>query len=122
MRSPSGGEARHRGGTQTGKAPPSPEMVIPGLTESGLSGKIKSPKVIFPRLYRTCGPPLRRAVSFLGVESPQQITSAVGPAGPMKSTARAQASPKTGQASRQQCTTHEQDKAPQRLLIRSPAD
>jgi hypothetical protein len=40
MRSPSGGVARHRGGTHIGKAPPSPEMTISGLTESGLSGKI----------------------------------------------------------------------------------
>src|SRR4051795_8917164 len=43
MRSPSGGKARHRGGTQAGKAPPSPEMSISGLTESGLSGKIMTP-------------------------------------------------------------------------------
>src|SRR5829696_6255694 len=122
MRPPSGGEARHRGGTQVGKAPPSPEMSISGLTESGLSGRIISPKIDLPRLCRTCGPPLRRAVSFLGVESPKQITSAVGPAGPMKSTVRAQTSPKTGQASRQQCTTHEQDKAPQRLPTREVQD
>src|SRR4051794_3336805 len=93
-------------------------MTVSGLTESSMSGKIKSPKVIYPGFAGRCGPPLRRAVSFLGVESPQQITSAVGPAGPMKSTARAQTSPKTGQASRQQCTTHEQDKAPQRLPTR----
>src|SRR5215213_9402872 len=66
MRSPSGGKARHRGGTQVGKAPPLPEMTISGLTESGLSGKIISPKIDIPRLCRTCGPPLRRAVSFLG--------------------------------------------------------
>src|SRR3954451_20800233 len=46
MRSPSGGEARHRGGTQLGKAPPSPEMTISGLTESGLSGRIILPKLI----------------------------------------------------------------------------
>src|SRR4051812_47992208 len=46
MRSPSGGEARHRGGTQVGKAPPSPEMTISGLTESGLSGRIILPKLI----------------------------------------------------------------------------
>jgi hypothetical protein len=118
MRSPSGGKARHRGGTQVGKAPPSPEMTISGLTESGMSAKIKSPDSDLPGFAGRCGPPLRRAVSFLGVESPQQITSAVGPAGPMKSTARAQTSPKTGQASRQQCTTHEQDKAPQRLPTR----
>src|SRR5215211_4074138 len=66
MRSPSGGEARHRGGTQVGKTPPSPEMTISGLTEGGLSGKIMTPINDFPRLCRTCGPPLRRAVSFLG--------------------------------------------------------
>src|SRR3954469_16168695 len=47
MRSPSGGEAHHRGGTQVGKAPPSPEMTISGLTESGLSGKIRSPDTDF---------------------------------------------------------------------------
>src|SRR5215213_708256 len=76
MRSPSGGEARHRGGTQVAKAPPSPEMTISGLTENGLSGKIRSPNHDIPRLCRTCGPPLRRAVSFLGfyVSSESQIT------------------------------------------------
>src|SRR5215218_9479898 len=39
MRSPSGGEARHRGGTQVGKAPPSPEMTISGLTRGWLVGE-----------------------------------------------------------------------------------
>jgi hypothetical protein len=48
MRSPSGGEARHRGGTHIGKAAPSPEMLISGLTESGMSGKIRSPNLMFP--------------------------------------------------------------------------
>src|SRR4051812_16575470 len=43
MRSPSGGGARHRGGTHIGKAPPSPEMSISGLTESGLSGRMMTP-------------------------------------------------------------------------------
>src|SRR5215212_3621169 len=43
MRSPSGGEAHRRGGTQVGKAPPLPEMTISGLTESGLSGRMMSP-------------------------------------------------------------------------------
>src|SRR3954454_13422797 len=38
MRSPSGGEARPRGGTQVGKAPPSPEMTISGLTRGRLVG------------------------------------------------------------------------------------
>src|SRR3954462_10586937 len=56
MRSPSGGEARHRGGTQVGKAPPSPEMVISGLTESGLSGRMMTPINSFPRLCRTLRP------------------------------------------------------------------
>jgi hypothetical protein len=32
--------------TQVGKAPPSPEMTISGLTESGLSGRIILPKLI----------------------------------------------------------------------------
>src|SRR3954454_15224923 len=39
MRSPSGGEARHRGGTHIGKAPPSPEMLIFGLTRGRLVGE-----------------------------------------------------------------------------------
>src|SRR3954447_7576032 len=39
MRSPSGGKARHRGGTQIGKAPPWPEMSIPGLTRGWLVGE-----------------------------------------------------------------------------------
>src|SRR3954447_13455882 len=56
MGSPSGGKARHRGGTQVGKAPPSPEMGISGLTESGLSGRIRSPNLISPRLCRTLRP------------------------------------------------------------------
>src|SRR4051794_38563888 len=66
MRSPSGGEARHRGGTHVGKAPPLPEMTISGLTESGLSGMIKSPKVINPGFAGVAARPFRRAVSFLG--------------------------------------------------------
>ena len=41
MRLPSGGEARCRDVTQVGKAPPSPETTLSGLTESGLSGKIR---------------------------------------------------------------------------------
>jgi hypothetical protein len=39
MRSPSGGKARHRGGTQIGKAPPPPEMTISGLTRGRLVGE-----------------------------------------------------------------------------------
>src|SRR3954451_8373908 len=38
MRSPSGGEARRRGGKQVGNAPPSPEMTISGLTRGRLVG------------------------------------------------------------------------------------
>src|SRR3954471_5740999 len=38
MRSPSGGEARRRGGTQVDKAPPWPEMTISGLTKGRLVG------------------------------------------------------------------------------------
>src|SRR3954447_21075074 len=56
MHSPSGGEARRRGGTQVGKAPPSPEMTISGLTGSGMSGRIISPKIDLPRLCRTLRP------------------------------------------------------------------
>jgi hypothetical protein len=36
---PSGGKARLRGGTQVGKAPPSPEMTISGLTRGRLVGE-----------------------------------------------------------------------------------
>src|SRR4051794_15765118 len=56
MRSPSGGEARRRDVTQVGKTPPSPEMTLSGLTEGGLSGKIMSPDIDFPRLCRTLRP------------------------------------------------------------------
>src|SRR4051794_36975545 len=56
MRSPSGGEARHRGGAQIGKAPPSPGKSISGLTESGLSGGINPPRFEPPRLCRTLRP------------------------------------------------------------------
>src|SRR5215207_8108951 len=45
MRSPSGGEARRRGGTQVGKAPPSPEMTIPGLTRGQVVGEYQSAKI-----------------------------------------------------------------------------
>src|SRR4051794_28446181 len=38
MRSPSGVDARRRGGTQIGKAPPSPEMTTSGLTRGWLVG------------------------------------------------------------------------------------
>src|SRR3954449_13493645 len=49
MRSPSGGEARHRGGTHIGKAPPSPEMTISGLTRGRLVGDDDVAKqIIFP--------------------------------------------------------------------------
>src|SRR4051794_30194917 len=57
--------------TQVGKAPPSPEMTISGLTESGLSGRIKSPDLDNPRLCRTCGPPLQAGCFVLGGDSPQ---------------------------------------------------
>jgi len=57
MRSPSGGEARHRGGTQVGKAPPSPEMTISGLTKGQLVGDDDVAKhFIIPRLCRTLRP------------------------------------------------------------------
>src|SRR3954451_22727823 len=39
MRLPSGGKARRRGVTQGGKAPPSPEMTISGLTRGRLVGE-----------------------------------------------------------------------------------
>src|SRR4051795_6935304 len=67
MRSPSGGKARRRGGTQVGKAPPSPKMLIFGLTRGQVVGEDQSAKIdCFPGSAGRCGPPLRRAVSFLG--------------------------------------------------------
>ena len=70
MRSPSGGEARRRGGTQVGKAPPSPETTIFGLTRGQISGRIRiATTLTFPGSAGRCGPPLRRAVSFLGSAS-----------------------------------------------------
>src|SRR5215207_8728401 len=39
MRSPSGGKARRRGGTQVGKAPPLPEMTISSLTRGQVFGE-----------------------------------------------------------------------------------
>src|SRR5215212_10836206 len=59
MRSPSGGEARHRGGTQVDKAPPSPEMTISGLTRGQVFGEDQDANHDLPRLCRTCGPPLQ---------------------------------------------------------------
>src|SRR5215212_1370221 len=59
MRSPSGGKARRRGGTHIGKAPPSPEMIIPGLTRGQVFGEDQDANLDLPRLCRTCGPPLQ---------------------------------------------------------------
>src|SRR5215207_241801 len=57
MRSPSGGEARRRGGTQVGKAPPTPEMSISGLTKGQFVGDDDVAKhFIIPRLCRTLRP------------------------------------------------------------------
>ena len=56
MHSPSGGEARHRGGTHIGKAPPSPEMTISGLTLKRLVGKIGVLSSDLSRLCRTLRP------------------------------------------------------------------
>src|SRR4051812_6304379 len=56
MHSPSGGEARRRGGTQVGKAPPSPEMTISGLTRGRLVGEDQIAKRDQPRLCRTVRP------------------------------------------------------------------
>src|SRR5215217_2817567 len=39
MCSPSGGEARHRGGTHAGKAPPLPKTTIFGLTRGQVFGE-----------------------------------------------------------------------------------
>src|SRR3954447_18161 len=67
MRSPSGAGARRRGGTHAGKAPLLPKTTIFGLTRGQLFGEdLNRDEQIYPRLCRTCGPPLRRAVSFLG--------------------------------------------------------
>src|SRR5215212_6233200 len=75
MRSPSGGEARHRGGTQVGKAPPSPEMTISGLTR----GQVVGEDQIAKSLISSALPDVRPApqagcfVSRLDVSSESQI-------------------------------------------------
>src|SRR3954453_17206197 len=46
-------------------------MTFSGLTESGLSGRIISPKLIDPGFAGRAARPFRRAVSFLGFDSPQ---------------------------------------------------
>src|SRR3954454_14589868 len=57
MRSPSGGGARRRGGTQVGKAPPWPEIVISGLTRGQVFGEDQIAKSNdLPRLCRTLRP------------------------------------------------------------------
>src|SRR5829696_7270760 len=67
MRSPSGGKARHRGGTQVGKAPPSPEMTISGLTRGRLVGDDDDANhSSIPGFAGRAARPFRRAVSFLG--------------------------------------------------------
>src|SRR3954465_8336398 len=72
MRSPSGGEARRRGGTQVSKAPPSPRTINFGLTRGQVFGEDQSATTLtFPGSAGRCGPPLRRAVSFLGSSSPK---------------------------------------------------
>src|SRR3569833_788257 len=71
MGSPSGGKARHRGGTQVGKAPPSPEMTISGLTKSGLSGRIRTPILLPPALPDVAARPKRQAETKLGSTSPK---------------------------------------------------
>src|SRR3954447_2943650 len=80
MRSPSGGKARRRGGTHIGKAPPSPEMTISGLTKGQVFGEDDVAKLfIFPGSAGRCGPPLRRAVSFLGSSSPKTQRKSLAP-------------------------------------------
>src|SRR3954454_25102000 len=52
----------------SGKAPASPEMSISGLTRGQLVGEYDDAnQSIFPGFAGRCGPPLRRAVSFLGL-------------------------------------------------------
>src|SRR3954454_23074148 len=57
MRSPSGGGARRRGGTQVGKAPPWPEMTTSGLTRGQVFGEDQIAKSNdLPRPCRTVRP------------------------------------------------------------------
>src|SRR4051794_1593265 len=56
MRSPSGGKARHRGGTHIGKAPLSPENAFSCLTRGQLFGEDQVARLIYPRLCRTVRP------------------------------------------------------------------
>ncbi len=55
---------------------------------------------------------------FLGVESPQQITFAVGPVRPVKSTARAKADHESYRARYQKHACHSQNEAPRALGVR----
>src|SRR5215207_3457210 len=75
MRSPSGGEARRRGGTQVGKAPPSPEMTISSLTRGQVFGEDQIARLDRPRLCRTLRPAPQAGcfVSRLYVSSKSQI-------------------------------------------------
>src|SRR5215207_547620 len=74
MRSPSGGEARHRGGTHIGKAPPLPEMTISGLTESGLSGRIISPRLIHSPALPDVRPAPQAGCFVSRLATPSQIS------------------------------------------------
>jgi hypothetical protein len=58
MGSPSGGEARRRGGAHAGKAPPWPEMTISSLTRGQVFGEdLNRDEQIIPRLCRRAARP-----------------------------------------------------------------
>jgi hypothetical protein len=46
--------------------------------EAAFRGRSERQLLTLPRLCRTCGPPLRRAVSFLGLDAPRLSRSRVG--------------------------------------------
>src|SRR3954451_16406908 len=88
---PSGGGARRRGGTHASKAPPLPKTTIFGLTEGQVFGEDQIAKFDRPGSAGRCGPPLRRAVSFLGSTSSvsRKSLSAIGHSQPGKYTRQA---------------------------------
>src|SRR4051794_14115957 len=76
MRSPSGGKARHRGGTHIGKAPPSPEMSISSLTKGQVFGEDQIARFdLSPALPDVAARPSGGLFRFrLDVSSESQIT------------------------------------------------
>src|SRR4051794_28044599 len=70
MRSPSGGKARRRGGTHIGKAPPSPEMTISGLTRGQVFGEDRIAEITTSPALPDVRPAPQAGCFVLGSTSP----------------------------------------------------